>query len=29
MDDETVKNFLISNGLKEPLVISGDWRWGK
>jgi Zn-dependent M28 family amino/carboxypeptidase len=29
MDDESVKNFLISNGLKEPLVISGDWRWGK
>ncbi|WP_448519052.1 M28 family peptidase [Rhodoflexus sp.] len=29
MDDETVKNFLIDNGLKEPLVISGDWRWGK
>lgn len=29
MDDEAVKNFLIANGLKEPLVISGDWRWGK
>ncbi|GEM69421.1 peptidase M28 [Sphingobacterium mizutaii NBRC 14946 = DSM 11724] len=27
-DDEIVK-FLESKGLKEPLMISGEWRWGK
>jgi len=27
-DVEIVK-FLESKGLKEPLVISGEWRWGK
>lgn len=28
MDEEALKSFLIANGLKEPLLISGDWRWG-
>ncbi|OYD45712.1 aminopeptidase [Sphingobacterium cellulitidis] len=27
-DDEIVK-FLEAKGLKEPLMISGEWRWGK
>lgn len=26
---EAISKFLESNGLKEPLIISGDWRWAK
>ena len=29
LTDEATMEFLESNGLKEPLLISGDWRWGK
>jgi Zn-dependent M28 family amino/carboxypeptidase len=27
--DEEIVKFLESKGLKEPLIISGEWRWGK
>jgi carboxypeptidase Q len=27
MDSETTKQFMIDNGLEEPLRIAGDWKW--
>ena len=27
MNSEQTRQFLIDNGLKEPLVIAGDWKW--
>ncbi|MFZ9504097.1 MAG: M28 family peptidase [Cyclobacteriaceae bacterium] len=27
MNSEETRQFLIDNGLKEPLVIAGDWKW--
>lgn len=27
MDSEETRQFLIDNGLREPLVIAGDWKW--
>ena len=29
MDSETTKQFMIDNGLKEPLILAGDWKWEK
>ena len=28
LDDKKLVEFLESNGLKQPLKISGEWRWG-
>lgn len=27
MDSETTKQFMIENGLEEPLRIAGEWKW--
>lgn len=27
MDSETTKQFMIDNGLEEPLRIAGEWKW--
>ena len=27
MNSEETRQFLIDNGLREPLVIAGDWKW--
>jgi carboxypeptidase Q len=27
MNSDETRDFLIQNNLKEPLVISGDWKW--
>ncbi len=29
MDSETTKQFMITNNLKEKLIIGGDWKWEK